>query len=261
MSQLTNAQTGSLRGAALNYAVARHRGELVAPQNWHLFDYAHAVEAGKVLGGLTISHVAHSHAHAVTIAASGAKPMASCPGDTYFEAALRAYLVQQIGPIASIPLVMADCAPRAMGLARFACQATDVAAGELCELREVRCGMDRWVKTRAARGAAYSPNPPNPFRVVEVTPDDLAQWVRQAQEQRAHKCMAELDFLWNILGDLPTNDDGAIEMPFLDFPRGTPRETVWHWFESQNPAFSVAQHMGLADAPDRQRNGDTARSC
>jgi len=38
--------------------------------------------------------------------------------------------------------------------------------------------------------------------------------------------------LWAELGDIPVNgDNDTLEAPFLHFAIGTPRETVWHWFE------------------------------
>lgn len=38
-------------------------------------------------------------------------------------------------------------------------------------------------------------------------------------------------FLWDLLGDVPVNDDGEIEVKYLDFEVGTDREDIWHWFE------------------------------
>jgi hypothetical protein len=38
--------------------------------------------------------------------------------------------------------------------------------------------------------------------------------------------------LWEVLGDIPINDREEIEKPFLHFKIGTPRENIWHWFES-----------------------------
>ena len=37
--------------------------------------------------------------------------------------------------------------------------------------------------------------------------------------------------LWNILGDIPVDDDGNIEVPYLHFEVGIDREDIWHWFE------------------------------
>lgn len=39
--------------------------------------------------------------------------------------------------------------------------------------------------------------------------------------------------LWTRLGDVPVDDDGYIEIAFLQFPAGTDREDIWHWFESE----------------------------
>lgn len=58
-----------------------------------------------------------------------------------------------------------------------------------------------------------------------------------------HRTLTELYALWDELGDIPTGDGGAladcIEQPFLHFPTGAHRETVWHWFEAQHPEFIV----------------------
>jgi hypothetical protein len=37
--------------------------------------------------------------------------------------------------------------------------------------------------------------------------------------------------LWEILGDIPINDDEEIEEPFLTFEVGTDRGEIWSWFE------------------------------
>lgn len=57
----------------------------------------------------------------------------------------------------------------------------------------------------------------------------------------------ELNALWVNLGDIPTVYEGEhvdkIDEDFLHFSKGTHRETVWHWFETMNPAFSVGEIM------------------
>lgn len=62
-----------------------------------------------------------------------------------------------------------------------------------------------------------------------------------------HKPMYELRELWRQLGGVPTagEDDNLLDEPFLHFPRGTDLLEVWHWFEHQNPEFSVAEAMGM----------------
>lgn len=57
----------------------------------------------------------------------------------------------------------------------------------------------------------------------------------------------ELKALWVNFGDIPTVYEGEhvdkIDEDFLHFSKGTHRETVWHWFETMNPAFSVGEIM------------------
>lgn len=50
--------------------------------------------------------------------------------------------------------------------------------------------------------------------------------------------------LWEQLGIVNVTDDGSLLAPFLHFPVGTHRETVWHWFEQTFTGFSVARAMG-----------------
>lgn len=38
--------------------------------------------------------------------------------------------------------------------------------------------------------------------------------------------------LWEMLGDIPIDDDGYIDIPYIHFPEGTHREVIWHWFEN-----------------------------
>lgn len=47
------------------------------------------------------------------------------------------------------------------------------------------------------------------------------------------------DELWARFGDVPVNDDGKIEEPFLYFKAGTDREEIWSWFEKK---FEVSVH-------------------
>lgn len=42
----------------------------------------------------------------------------------------------------------------------------------------------------------------------------------------------ELEELWNQFGDTPMDPETEkIEEPFVDFPAGTDREDIWHWFD------------------------------
>ena len=60
--------------------------------------------------------------------------------------------------------------------------------------------------------------------------------------------LSELKQYWADLGNVPTveNDSGeqVIDAPFLHFQQGKDVESIWHWFEAQHPAFSVAAHQG-----------------
>ena len=57
------------------------------------------------------------------------------------------------------------------------------------------------------------------------------------------KTLLELNKLWGQLGNVPVNDNDELDADFLHFPKGTHREEVWHWFEDQNPEFSVGDIM------------------
>jgi hypothetical protein len=63
----------------------------------------------------------------------------------------------------------------------------------------------------------------------------------------------DLKKLWDHLGTVAVNDDGSLQYDFLHFPHGTDREDVWHWFEAENPQFSVAKAMG--QVPDGEEDG------
>lgn len=63
------------------------------------------------------------------------------------------------------------------------------------------------------------------------------------------KPLNELYKLWDALGNVPVSAGtkavapDTIEEAFLHFPIGTPRETIWRWFEAQNPEFMVGEVM------------------
>lgn len=58
----------------------------------------------------------------------------------------------------------------------------------------------------------------------------------------AEKQLDDARALWRKLGDTPINDDGELEEPFLQFEIGTPREDIWHWFET---VFNLSVHDDL----------------
>lgn len=44
----------------------------------------------------------------------------------------------------------------------------------------------------------------------------------------------QLEELWGILVDVPVNDNDEIMERFIDFPIGTNKEDVWHWFDEKH---------------------------
>lgn len=45
----------------------------------------------------------------------------------------------------------------------------------------------------------------------------------------------KLEELWDKLEDIPMNPETeCLEEPFLDFPAGTHREEIWHWFDERH---------------------------
>ena len=45
----------------------------------------------------------------------------------------------------------------------------------------------------------------------------------------------EVERLWDKFADVPMNPDTeCMEAEFLDFPAGTPREDLWHWFDERH---------------------------
>ena len=46
---------------------------------------------------------------------------------------------------------------------------------------------------------------------------------------------AVLESLWRQLADIPMNPETEkMEEPFMDFPVGTDREDIWHWFDERH---------------------------
>lgn len=99
--------------------------------------------------------------------------------------------------------------------------------------------------------------PANSDLFYEVQHGDIYLAVRADAYQAADpRTMLELKALWDVLGDVPVFDrsdydaeaissvtlkDGDIEVPYLHFPAGTPREDIWHWFEAQNKRFIAGE--------------------
>lgn len=50
-----------------------------------------------------------------------------------------------------------------------------------------------------------------------------------------HERDAVLERLWKQFTDIPMNHDTEkMEEPFMDFPAGTAREDIWHWFDERH---------------------------
>lgn len=44
-----------------------------------------------------------------------------------------------------------------------------------------------------------------------------------------------LEAMWREFADVPMNPETeCMDEPFLDFPTGTPREDIWHWFDERH---------------------------
>lgn len=56
--------------------------------------------------------------------------------------------------------------------------------------------------------------------------------------------MNDLSQLWKQFGDIPLDNNDAIEEPFLHFPVGTDRMEIWHWFD-ENDLKGVAHLLGI----------------
>lgn len=56
----------------------------------------------------------------------------------------------------------------------------------------------------------------------------------------------ELEKLWEKFEDVPMDPvTECMEAPFLDFPAGTHREEIWHWFDerhSEGVAYLLYEH-------------------
>jgi len=72
------------------------------------------------------------------------------------------------------------------------------------------------------------------------------KWRHQTAPARAAKppgitmqSLKALYPLWDQFGQTPIDDNGVIEESFLHFEKGTPREDIWNWFETQNPHLVV----------------------
>lgn len=63
--------------------------------------------------------------------------------------------------------------------------------------------------------------------------------------------------LWSTLTDVPINDtdEEDIDIPWFDFPKGTPRQDIWHWFEDTFDV-RVADLMGISNGQQDELEED-----
>lgn len=45
---------------------------------------------------------------------------------------------------------------------------------------------------------------------------------------------ADLEVMWDELEDVPVDFDECIDIDWRDFPSGTHREEIWHWFDERH---------------------------
>lgn len=72
--------------------------------------------------------------------------------------------------------------------------------------------------------------------------------------------LKELQELWDKLGDIPVNNDDEIEEDFLNFPAGTSKFDVWHWFDERCPN-GVAEDLMYGFEVTKIDNDDVLDSC
>lgn len=64
---------------------------------------------------------------------------------------------------------------------------------------------------------------------------------------------AALEKLWEEFGDVPMNPETeCMEAPFLDFPAGTFREDIWHWFDERHSKGVAYLMYGGAEPASRE---------
>jgi len=79
-------------------------------------------------------------------------------------------------------------------------------------------------------------------------------------ERFAKKALAV--YLWEKLGDIPVNDEGDLDEPFLEawegkplFEVGTDREDIWRWFEDEFDVLVAEDLMGFNDRDEGPNDG------
>jgi hypothetical protein len=66
-------------------------------------------------------------------------------------------------------------------------------------------------------------------------------------EKHAENELGEAMKLWSQLGDIPVDENGVIEEPYLHFPPETPVADIWHWFEAEHDCSVAVDLMFVGD--------------
>lgn len=74
---------------------------------------------------------------------------------------------------------------------------------------------------------------PNTKTIGDRSSDAIKDnWCNNCEE---HVKLLTLAQLWKNLGDISVNEDDEIEEIFMQFPAGTSKFDIWHWFDEQCP--------------------------
>lgn len=68
---------------------------------------------------------------------------------------------------------------------------------------------------------------------------DACSYITEVEDCWCKKCehteLATLPELWEEFSNMPVNVNDEIERDFLNFPKGTSKFDVWHWFDERCP--------------------------
>ena len=83
----------------------------------------------------------------------------------------------------------------------------------------------------------------------EILEDNMIKYLRFFEEKgividREAK-LVYINKLWDKLGDVPCNSNEDTEEVFLDFPAGTHKYEIWHWFEETFDLSVAKDLMGV----------------
>ena len=101
----------------------------------------------------------------------------------------------------------------------------------------VRCNKCGWIGKDEELGLYYADD-------IEYCPKCKSTEALMDLEAGCSFDEKEMKKLWELLGEVPVNNDDEIEEEFLGFPEGTHKEAVWHWFDELYPAGVCRLIMG-----------------